>query len=115
MRHPPIAIPVENKSHFACPQVFVEQLVQVLPHFTKILVVGWRASERHFLNLLGNRLTGLRRGVQIFVVAGSTSDGEEAKLRIHRALINNPPNCSADPNGFTAFLDSGLAKSFLES
>jgi SIR2-like protein len=110
---PAIAIPVEKKDQFACPRTFVEQLVQVLPQVSKILVVGWRATEDHFLRLMGNRHTGLRPGVQFCIVAGSKADAEETKVRIHRALLNNQPISSIDPNGFTNFLDSGSAKSFL--
>jgi hypothetical protein len=119
---PAIAIPVEKKNQFACPQILVEQLVQVLRDVSKILVVGWRATEQNFLNLLANRLTGLRRGVQLHIVAGSEADASETRVRIYRALINNPPNSPYDSpdssyhsGGFTDFLASGRAKSFLES
>lgn len=118
---PAIAIPVEKKNQFACPQTLIEQLVTVMPHISKILVVGWRATEQNFLNLLANRLTGLRRGVQLYIVAGSQANALETRVRIYRALLNNPPNSpydspdsSCDTGGFTDFLDSGRAKSFLE-
>jgi hypothetical protein len=62
---PALAIPVEKKDQFACPRTVVEQLAQVLPHVSKILVIGWRATERHFVGLLGNKLTGLRPAVQL--------------------------------------------------
>jgi hypothetical protein len=119
---PAIAIPVEKKNQFACPQILIEQLVAVLPHVSKILVVGWRATEQNFLNLLANRLTGLRRGAQLYIVAGSQANALETRVRIYRALLNNPPNSPYDSpdsschsGGFTDFLASGYAKSFLES
>lgn len=112
---PAIAIPVEKKNQFACPQSLVEHLGQVLPHVSKILVVGWRATEQHFLKLLGNRFTGLKPGVQLYIVAGSKANAEETSVGINRALLNNRPYSSIDPSGFTDFLDSGRAKSFLES
>jgi len=112
---PAIAIPVEKKDQFACPQIVVEQLVQVLRDVSKILVVGWRATERHFLNLLGNKLTGLRPAVQLYLVAGSTADAGETNARIHSALLNNPPSSFFDSGGFTDFLESGRVKLFLQS
>jgi hypothetical protein len=119
---PAIAIPVEKKNQFACPQILIEQLVAVLPHVSKILVVGWRATEQNFLNLLANRLTGLRRGAQLYIVAGLQANAVETRVRIYRALLNNPPNSPYDSpdsschsGGFTDFLASGYAKSFLES
>jgi len=118
---PAIAIPVEKKNKFACPQTLIEQLVAVLPQVSKILVIGWRATEQNFLNLLAHRLTGLRRGVQLYIVAGSQANALETRVRIYRALLNNPPNSpydspnsSCDSGGFTDFLGSGHAKSFLE-
>jgi len=100
---PAIAIPVEKKDQFACPQIVVEQLGQVLRDVSKILVVGWRATERHFLNLLGNKLTGLRPAVQLYLVAGATADAGETNARIHSALLNNPPSSFFDSGGFTGF------------
>ncbi len=112
---PAIAIPVEKKSEFACPQTHVEQLVEALPQVSKILVIGWRATEGHFLNLLGNRITGLKPGVHLCIVAGSQPDAEETNAKFHRALLNNPPVSTIGPSGFTNLLKTGFARSFLES
>lgn len=67
---PAIAIPVEKKRNFECPQPMLEELVALLPHVRKILVIGWRATEEHFLGLLRSRLTGLKPGVHIYIVNG---------------------------------------------
>jgi hypothetical protein len=120
---PAIAIPVEKKDQFTCPQNHVEQLARVLRDITKILVIGWRATEANFLELLGNQLTGLRLGIPLYIVAGAgklagmaNSPGEATKVSIFKALSDNPPQSpTIDPGGFTDFLESGRAKSFLES
>lgn len=110
---PAVALPVEKKDNFECPQSQLEVLVALLPKVSKMLVIGWRATEVHFLGLLGNRLTGLRQGVTLHIVAGSNAEAEETKVRIHRALLNNQPNSSVDPGGFTDFLLDRRAQQFL--
>lgn len=78
-----------------------------------MLVIGWRATEAHFLAMFGNRLTGLRRGVKPLVVAGNEREGGQIGVSICRALLNNPPTSpSVDPGGFTDFILSGRAHSF---
>src|SRR5207244_6413216 len=59
---PAIAIPVETKRSFECPAEMLEGLVELLPFVSKLLIIGWRATEAHFLSLLK---TNLRRGVQL--------------------------------------------------
>jgi hypothetical protein len=111
---PAIAIPVETKRSFECPPSQLEELVALLPKVSKMLVIGWRATEAHFLALLGNRLTGLRPGVRLHVVAANDGEAEDIKVRICRALLNNPPSLpSVDPGGFTDFILSGRVAQFL--
>jgi hypothetical protein len=116
---PAIAIPVEKKRTFECPPQMLEELAVLLPHITKILVIGWRATEEHFLGMLGNRLTGLKAGVQLYIVAGpkplnSELPGEDVKVRICRALMNNLPSSPViDPGGFTDFILSRRVEQFL--
>jgi SIR2-like domain len=114
---PAIAIPVEKKKSFECPPGQLEELVALLPKVSQVLVIGWRASEAHFLAMLGNRLTGLTRGVQLYIVAGPRrKEGEEIQVRICRQLLNNPPSSAAvDAGGFTDFILSRRAEQFLRS
>jgi hypothetical protein len=68
---PAIAIPVTDKQAFECPAEHVQVLKQLIPKVTKILTVGWRGTESHFLNLL--------RGhgpVSILCVGGTEPDAE---------------------------------------
>src|SRR5207245_4694186 len=68
---PAIAIPVEKKGSFECPQYLIEELTALLPQVTQILVIGWRATEAHFLALLSKHL---RHGVYLSVVAGGRTE-----------------------------------------
>ena len=49
---PAIAIPVERKQEFQCPPRMVDVLINLLPSITRIITIGWRAREEHFLRLL---------------------------------------------------------------
>jgi hypothetical protein len=118
---PAIAIPVQKKSIFECPQPMLQEFVSLLGAVRKILVLGWRASEEHFLDLLGNKLTGLRPEAHVHIVAGSRGPngevpGEVVQANIYRALLNNPPlSCSIDEGGFTDFMRSPRVQQFLTS
>ena len=68
--YPAIAIPVEKKSEFSCPPEHLEALAKVIPNVTKIITIGWRATEQDFLKMLHMRLTGLPEDVDLMVVSG---------------------------------------------
>jgi hypothetical protein len=110
---PAIAIPVEKKSTFECPRQMLDELIALLPKVSKILVIGWRATEAHFLALLKENL---RRGAHLWIVAGpDQQQGEDIKVRICRELLNNPPSASVDRGGFTDFILSRRPEQFLAS
>jgi len=118
---PAIAIPVEKKSTFECPQSMLEELANLLPRVSKILVIGWRATEEKFLDMLGKRLTGLKPGVHIYIVAGPRTPtgeipGEAVRANIFEALLNNRPrSCQIDDGGFTDFIRSPRLEEVLTS
>jgi hypothetical protein len=76
--YPAIAIPMLNKQEFECPREHVHMLTQMLPRVRKILTVGWKANEQHFLNLLGNL-----PAIRIATIAGTDTEAQEIleKLR----------------------------------
>jgi hypothetical protein len=49
---PAIALPLEEKTDFSWPRAHMEQLTKLMGGTTQLLVVGWRATERHFLRLV---------------------------------------------------------------
>src|ERR1700730_6618456 len=82
---PAIAIPVETKPGFECPSDHLECLRAHLSNITKILVVGWRATEKHFLDLVSSAVT---REVPMQVVAGQKPYAQDVLNRISAAGIN---------------------------
>jgi hypothetical protein len=109
---PAIAIPVERGKSFECPVSLVEELKDLLPQTTKTLVIGWRAAEEHFLDLMK---THLKPGIRLHVVAKGLKDAEDARVRICRTLVHcRPSHVSESDEGFTDFILSGKAAKFLE-
>jgi hypothetical protein len=99
---PAIAIPVEKKAYFECPKAHLDELVRALPHVDKLLLIGWRATEDHFLNLLSTYLKG---PLVAQVVAGSEAGARD----IARSLQDGPfskltVRWEHAPSGFTDFI-----------
>lgn len=100
---PAIAIPVQQKSKFVCPELVLKELVSMLPRVTKIITIGWRATEDHFLRLLK---AGLQPGLYISVVAGNQKEAEDVRVNVNSALFPNEPVSVAEVAGFTTFIRS---------
>jgi hypothetical protein len=108
---PAIAIPVEKKGSFECPPDMINQLKSALPSVSKILVIGWRATEDHFLDLLRRNL---KPGVLIYVVGADGPDAEKIRVHIQEALTDNSPSSLAEQiNGFTEFVRGRLIENIL--
>ena len=108
---PALAIPVEGKVDFECPSEHVEALKSFIPKATKILIIGWRANEKSFLELL-------KQGVghanpHIMIANGSQADSESAATNIRGSGM--PAHYSVLDAGFTAFILKNLGREFLSS
>jgi len=97
---PAIAIPVETKRNYECPHEHLEVLEGFIPMVTKLLVIGWRASETHFSNLLAANLTRGLRGTM--VVSGTRNGGREVIGNLQAAGIKG--NLHLSEHGFTNFV-----------
>lgn len=101
---------METKLAYECPDEHLNCLREHLPKIKKILVVGWRGMERHFLALLKECLT---EDVSVCVVAGKRQDAEEVIGRIHEAGVSM--TAKAAEGGFTDFVVRREAETFLLS
>ncbi|HYM76868.1 MAG TPA: hypothetical protein VE377_12895 [Candidatus Dormibacteraeota bacterium] len=111
---PALAIPVEKKSEFLCPPEHLKALADVLPSVTKMITIGWRATEQHFLTMLKKKLTGLQSDVDLMAVSGS-DDGVRGTVN---SLAIGPPNTERKreliANGFSGLIKQiGLLETFL--
>src|SRR6266849_1575931 len=106
---PAIAIPVQAKSKFACPQSHIDCLEKLLPKVTKILIIGWRAMEQHFLRLLAAHLP--KRRVLVYIVAGDEESARNTGEALGRFDIQL--KMGLDKGGFTDFILEHRAREFL--
>jgi hypothetical protein len=111
---PAIAIPVEKKNTFECPPFLLAELNTLLPKVSKILAIGWRATEAHFLALLK---ANLKPGAHLYIVAGpDREEAEGIKVHLSTELLNRSlRSASVDRGGFTDFILSHRAEQFLAS
>lgn len=107
---PAIAIPVEKKSTFECPQHMIEGLKAVLPQVTAIFVIGWRGTEEHFLDLLRQHLG---RKVYVCIVAGEPKEAATIQDRIRQALVEQKPDINPEGGGFTEFMRTRRSEQIL--
>jgi hypothetical protein len=108
---PAIAIPVETKRSFECPSFHLECLRKHTANVTKILTIGWRATEQHFLNELS---AGLNRRVHLQAVAGKDNKAEAEQIlqRIIAAGISSVGVGEATDDGFTEYVLRREAEQF---
>jgi hypothetical protein len=107
---PAIAIPIARKREFQCPDRNLSVLEALLPQIDKILIVGWRGTEDHFLNMLRKKL---RPRVHMTIVAGDVELAQEVGVNLQHGLLNIAPRCHAASGGFTDFVCGPALKQFL--
>jgi hypothetical protein len=113
---PAIAIPVDRTKSFVCPEDHLARMRRDLERVTSILIVGWRGSEQHFLDVMYEHLPK-NRVIPIYIVdyaSRATSDltagGYAVRQALNEALgeavsfdftINN--------DGFSSFVSNRVA------
>jgi hypothetical protein len=108
---PAIAIPVEKKAYFECPQEHLDALKQFLPQVDRLLLIGWRATEDHFLTLLQDNLKGpllaqvvARSEIDARGIASGLQGGTFSEIRVDWEYA---------PAGFTDFIVNRRAGAIL--
>jgi hypothetical protein len=64
---PAIAVPLESKQDWECPTWHIEHLASIMPEISRILSIGWRATDWPFLQIL----QGARNVKRVDVVANA--------------------------------------------
>lgn len=105
---PAIAIPVETKGEFECPDIHLDELTRYLPEVDRILIIGWRGADQHFVTLLKSKL---RRSPNVLVVSGS-DDGAQETIRVLQAAGIDGV-FSGFGTGFTSFIEARGLDGFL--
>jgi len=104
---PALAIPVENKQQYECPKEQYEALSKCIPEVDRILLIGWRATEKRFIQLLKERLP---RKVHIIAANGDSDEGTQSIRRLRDAGIRGRYEMFA--GGFSQFVSSGALNDF---
>lgn len=106
---PAIALPLQRKGGFECPAEHLKALEECLRHVRQLLVVGWRATDAPFLELMHNR--GLQ-AIHGLVVAGNPELATEVIHNLKRGL-DRPGAFRSSAGGFTDFMVQHEAEAFL--
>lgn len=75
---PAIATPTRTKSDFECPPEHVQVFERMIPSVTRLLVVGWRGQEEHFLE----KCQGLSEEAVGMVVSEDPAHASETALHL---------------------------------
>lgn len=105
---PAIAIPVERKDSFECPAEHLDVLRALIPTTTRLLVVGWRATEGRFVQMLAGEL---RREISVVVVAGAPEHATEPIERLQKGGLRG--HFARSKGGFTELVVTREMDSFL--
>jgi len=107
---PAIAIPILSKKNYECPQDHLRLLETSLPNVTKVLLIGWRAAEEHFLGLLRAKL---RKDARLMVISSGRPGADQVVANLRRAAVagNYTPSAAT---GFTGLLQSHEIDEFLK-
>ena len=106
---PAIAMPVTTKYGFECPGNQLQFLDRSLRETFKILIIGWRASEGHFLERFSN-LPGLAPKVQI---VGASDEGVAETVMNLAARGLDPSSMETFTDGFSGYVGSNDMDRFL--
>jgi len=105
---PAIAIPVKDKK-FECPDEHVAALYQRMPQVSRLLIIGWRGMEQHFLAEMKARM---RYRVAGLIVGANLEDAQRTRVTLREAGVGGELKAS-ESQGFRDFLLSGEVDRFL--
>jgi hypothetical protein len=121
---PAISIPVENKDEFVCPAAHVEALQEALREVTKVITIGWRATETDFLENLKLHRPHFREGAPLslrkLIISGDDAGAQETQQNLAR--FDMTPDPFENPaqerfaSGFSGLIkDLGKLNTFLRA
>ncbi|SRR6266568_1095565 len=108
---PVLSIPVEHKSQFECPSEHIRVLEETLPQVTKVMVIGWKAGDELFLDMM---IKKMREAKEIMVVSSSQSSATKIATRIQNVGVRASEYLSANANGFSEAITLGKTQGFLK-
>jgi hypothetical protein len=98
---PALAIPLESKRDFECPAAHLRVLKQCIPKSSKLLIVGWRATDAPFLELLKEA----PKEMVVHIICSGSIENKQIADRMETAGIR-AQKFFTDYTGFSDFLRS---------
>jgi hypothetical protein len=108
---PALAIPVETKRDYECPAEHLEVVQECAKTVTKLLLIGWRATEAPFLRLLCDNLRSDK--LRVMAVADGPKEANKTIQRIRRAGIKG--EFLPAGGGFSEFIVNREGEDFLKT
>lgn len=110
---PALALPVDSKSELVWPTDQAELFDRLQGRISKLLIVGWRAVEDHFLSTM-DTLAG--RAKVVIVTGGPNAPGEaqEIRERLWARVTDNTSDVRIATKGFEGFARTSLLDWLLE-
>jgi hypothetical protein len=105
---PAIAIPVQSKEQFECPQEHEQALRKLMKRVNRIVTIGWKGTEWHFLRLVKEHLSVVPN---IITVAGNDTEAAEVTNTITQNGIVG--KCLPYGKGFSEFVQTRRIVEFL--
>jgi len=97
---PALAIPVEGAKGFECPQEHLEVLRECIRQTTQILIVGWRATEKNFLEILARIMPSQMR-FNLVIVCGSGQNATQTQANLKQSGVGTNATARLYVGGFT--------------
>jgi hypothetical protein len=94
---------------FECPSDHDQALRKLIKRVNRIVTIGWKGTEWHFLRLLKENLSV---GPNTLTVAGNDGEAAEVTSRIMEKGVRG--KCIPFGKGFTEFVQSRRIVSFLD-
>ena len=111
--HPALAIPLDKGKTFVCPENHLYYLRERLELVTRVLVIGWRATEQHFLDLLLQRLPK-NRPLSLCIVDkndGAIAARQNLENALGKVITFRPVTIHSD--GFSPFVRTAAIQDWL--
>jgi hypothetical protein len=108
---PALTIPIENKSKYECPQEHSETMERNLPHISRMLLIGWRASEKRFVGSLADNI---QKDTRIMIISSTETNALHLIGQMKGAGVSG--TFIAAKSGFSdSIRDGGEVETFLHN
>ncbi|RPJ80684.1 MAG: hypothetical protein EHM13_11655 [Acidobacteria bacterium] len=105
---PAVAVPLKTKDAFECPPVHLAALRTQLKRVRRVLVIGWRGFDYHFVDLLK---THLPRPFRVQIVCGGAEDAKAVLSTLMQRGLDG--HYEVLGTTFSEYVISGIGKPFL--